>query len=118
MFIILYKLNKCALCGEEKEIKLSHIIPKFVGKNLKKTSAGAIRSTENPNQVVQDTEKHYLMCADCEERFSANETWFANNIYYPYLRRKKNNFDYDERLHYFLISLSWRSLYLDILKLI
>lgn len=114
----MYTLNTCALCNEKKEIKLSHIVPKLVGRNLKKTSIGAIRNSENPNKVVQDTEKHYLMCADCEERFSANETWFANNIYYPYLKRKRDNFDYDERLHYFLISLSWRSLYLDIMDLV
>lgn len=118
MLIVLYTLNTCALCGEKKEIKLSHIIPKLVGRNLKKTSIGAIRNTENPNKVVQDTEKHYLLCDDCEERFSASETWFANKIYYPYVKRKSDDFDYDERLHYFLISLSWRSLYLDIMDLV
>lgn len=114
----MYILNTCALCRDKKEIKLSHIVPKLVGRNLKKTSIGAIRSTENPNKVIQDIEKHYLLCGDCEEKFSLNETWFANNIFYPYLKGKKDEFDYDERLHYFLISLSWRSLYLDIMDLV
>jgi len=32
----IYKMKKCALCDEEKEIQLSHIVPKFVGRHLKK----------------------------------------------------------------------------------
>lgn len=114
----MYKLNRCALCGEMKEIKLSHIVPKLVGRNLKKTSIGAIRSAENPNKVVQDIEKHYLLCGECEELFSRNETWFANHIFYPYLNDGKDDFDYDEHLHFFLTSLSWRSLYLDIMDFV
>ena len=42
-------MGKCALCGEDKELQLSHIIPKFIGKYLKNTSIGNIRSHENPN---------------------------------------------------------------------
>ena len=37
-------MGKCALCGEDKELQLSHIIPKFIGKYLKNTSIGNIRS--------------------------------------------------------------------------
>ena len=56
----MYEMKKCALCGEEKEIQLSIIIPKFIGRHLKKTSVGKIRRTEDPNKTVQDLEKHYL----------------------------------------------------------
>ena len=28
-------MGKCALCGEDKELQLSHIIPKFIGKSEK-----------------------------------------------------------------------------------
>jgi len=114
----MYKLNTCALCGKAEDIKLSHIVPKLVGRNLKKTSIGAIRNTGDSNKVVQDIEKHYLLCGDCEELFSASETWFANHIFYPYLKERKDNFDYDEHLHFFLTSLSWRSLYLDIMDFV
>lgn len=51
-------MGKCALCGEDKELQLSHIIPKFIGKYLKNTSIGNIRSHENPNRIAQDIEKH------------------------------------------------------------
>ncbi|NKF08729.1 hypothetical protein J1C67_01925 [Clostridium gasigenes] len=114
----MYRVNTCALCGNYGDIRLSHIVPKLVGRNLKKTSIGAIRNTENSNKVVQDIEKHYLLCGKCEELFSESETWFANNIFYPYLKDGKDSFDYDHRLYFFLTSLSWRSLYLDIMDFV
>jgi hypothetical protein len=111
-------MGKCALCGEDKELQLSHIIPKFIGKYLKNTSIGNIRSHENPNRIAQDIEKHYMLCHDCEELFSASERYFANTIFYPYKKDKKDKFGYDKRLFYFLTSLSWRSLYLDIIDFV
>ena len=114
----MYKLNACALCGKTGDIKLSHIIPKLVGRRLKKTSIGKIRNIENVNNPVQDIEKHYLLCDTCEKFFNKYETWFANNIFNPYLNKEKDDFDYDEHLHYFLTSLSWRSLYLDIMDFV
>lgn len=109
---------KCALCDIEKELQLSHIVPKFVGRYLKGTSVGNIRSSGNPNIVVQDLEKHYMLCHDCEELFSASERWFANNVFYPRLKNGAISFDYDECLHYFISSLSWRSLYWDIVNFV
>lgn len=111
-----YALKKCALCGEEKELQLSHIVPKFVGRHLKKTSVGNIRSIEDPNKTVQDLEKHYLLCHDCEELFSASERWVARDVFYPWKKNQKTEFEYNSYLHYFITSLSWRSLYLDILN--
>lgn len=111
-----YQMKKCALCGKEAEIQLSHIIPKFIGRHLKKTSIGNIRSIEDPNKVVQDLEKHYLLCHECEELFSASERWFANNIFYPWKKNTETTFQYGNSLHYFITSLSWRSLYLDIMN--
>lgn len=106
--------KKCALCDKKTELQLSHIIPKFIGRHLKKTAIGNIRAGENPNNVVQDLEKHYMLCHDCEELFSASERWFANNVFYPWKRNKKDEFEYDKHFHFFITSLSWRSLYLDI----
>lgn len=111
-------MAKCALCQEESELQISHIVPKFVGKHLKATSIGNIRRQANPGKVIQDIEKHALLCHNCEELFSASERYFANTIFYPYLKDKKNKFSYDERLHFFLTSLAWRSLYLDILDFV
>lgn len=108
------QMGQCALCRENKELQLSHIVPHFVGRKLSKTAPGNIRITNEPNKVAQDIEKHFLLCHDCEELFSAKERWFANTIFNPYQDHKKAVFDYDENLTYFIISLSWRSLYLDL----
>jgi hypothetical protein len=109
-----YKLKKCALCGAETDLELSHIVPKMVMRTLKKTAVGNIRSSENPNIPAQDSEKHYMLCGNCEDLFSEKETYFANTIFHPYIKKEKMKFDYDGRLFYFLTSLSWRSLYLDL----
>lgn len=108
-------IGKCALCRlSDKELQLSHIVPKFVGKQLLTTSPGLLRSTNEPNKATNDIEKHFMLCHDCEELFSAKERWFANNIFRPFQENNKNKFEYDENLTYFIISLSWRSLYLDL----
>lgn len=111
-------IGKCGLCDEHKELKLSHIVPKFVIRHLKKTSFGAIRNLEDPNIVVQDGEKHYLLCGECEELFSKYERKFANKFFYPYMNDSVKEFDYDQETYYFLTSVSWRSLYLDILDFV
>lgn len=111
----MYKFKKCALCGAEADLELSHIVPKMVMRTLKKTAVGNIRNSENPNIPAQDSEKHYLLCGNCEDLFSEKETYFANNLFHPYIKREKKKFDYDSKLFYFLTSLSWRSLYLDLI---
>lgn len=111
------KKGRCALCGLEAELQLSHIIPHFVGKRLMKTSIGNIRYSNNPNLTPQDIEKHYLLCHNCEELFSAKERAFANFLFYPWQDKKERTFKYDINLSYFIVSLSWRSLYLDLADL-
>ncbi len=111
--------KQCALCRQEvEELELSHIVPKFVVRYLKKTSIGAIRNLESPDKVVQDSEKHYLLCGDCEDLFSIYETKFANTFFHPYMTGNKKEFQYDNDAYYFLTSVSWRSLYLDILDFV
>lgn len=65
--------GQCALCRINKELQLSHIVPSFVGRKMKNTSPGNIRFTNEPNKITQDIEKHYLLCHECEELFSAKE---------------------------------------------
>ncbi|GAU76407.1 hypothetical protein [Fusibacter sp. 3D3] len=111
-------VRACALCGNFRELEESHIIPKFVMRHLKKTAHGEIRSIENPNAVIQDSEKHYMLCGECEDLFSKKETKFANHFFYPYQKNSVKEFDYDEDLYYLLTSISWRSLYQDILDFV
>ena len=60
----MYNLTKCALCGNEAELELSHTVPKMAVRTLKKTAIGNIRSTENPNKTIQDSEKLYMLCGE------------------------------------------------------
>lgn len=108
------QIGQCALCRQNKKLKLSHIVPNFVGRRLKNTSPGSIRVTNEPNKVAQDIEKHFMLCHDCEELFSARERWFANIFFNPYQDINETIYDYNENLTYFIVSLSWRSLYLDL----
>jgi hypothetical protein len=112
------KMKCCALCNSSDELELSHIVPKMVVRTLKKTSVGNIRNTNNPNMTVQDSEKRYMLCGCCEDLFSDKETYFSNTIFYPYLTERKTKFDYNEKLFYFLTSVSWRSLYLNLLDFV
>lgn len=113
--LLMRTLSRCALCNKEVALELSHIVPKFAIRRLKKTSIGAIRNADNPNAVVQDGEKHYMLCGECEDLFSKYETYFSNNIFHPYLNNTSSEFSYDEKLYRFITSVSWRSTYLDIL---
>ncbi len=93
------------------ELRKSHIIPKFVGKWLKATSAtGFLRLATDPVNRAQDLPVLPLLCASCEQLFSKSELYFASQIFFPFHEKGKKDIAYDENLLYFLISLSWRSL--------
>ncbi|MGL3046078.1 hypothetical protein ACSJMR_13620 [Acinetobacter pecorum] len=106
-------MNKCRLCHEEKKLEESHIVPKFLGKWLRKNSAtGYLRSNEAPNMRRQDLFKIHLLCKACEDLISDDESYFANTIFHPYMNRPEASyhFAYDERLIRFCAGLSWRVL--------
>ena len=102
----------CRLCKNYRELQLSHIIPNFVFKWLRKSSISYIRKSNEPDRRVQDGEKRYLLCKECEERLSAWETIFANKIF------SKLHSDQDRKMFYqygdwclkFAVSVSWRVL--------
>jgi hypothetical protein len=106
--------KRCALCNEKKELRQSHIIPKFVGKWLKDTSAtGYLRQGVNPNLRQQDLSKKPLLCSYCEEKFSKIEKEFCENVFIPFQNGEKE-FVYDKWLVDFVISLNWRIAYTEL----
>lgn len=101
----------CRLCCKEKELRESHIIPKFVLDWQKASSGtGFMRSAEMPNKRAQDGEKEHLLCDECEALFNQWETLFANKLFQPLNRQEAMRFEYDAWLLKFAISVSWRSL--------
>ncbi|MFJ5429774.1 hypothetical protein ACIPUP_11475 [Pectobacterium actinidiae] len=104
-------MDKCRLCGKETVLELSHILPKFIFKYAKSTSfTGYIRETENPNRIVQDGKKDFLLCKACEILFSGWESYFSKSIFHPYQNDEKDSFNYDYRLSKYLASVSFRVL--------
>ena len=61
---------------------------------------------------MQDGPKEYLLGRYAEQEFSKRETWFANNIFYPFCKDqlKTAKVAYKEELYYFCISVLWRIL--------
>ena len=108
-------MNQCILCSQSSLLKNSHIIPKFAIQYLKDTSIG-IRNTKKPNVRIQDGAKTYMLCESCEQLFSTYEKYFSEDIFIPFLNNEKNTFDYNEKLFYFMTSISWRILYYELLN--
>jgi len=102
-------IGKCALYDIQTELKLGHIIPKFVFDFLKKTGGKYLRTYERPNQRIQDGPKKYLLSERGAE-FSKRERWFVNNIFLPYMKEGKKFLTYDESFAYFTVSILWRVL--------
>ncbi|WP_198290648.1 hypothetical protein WKI13_13170 [Teredinibacter turnerae] len=101
----------CKLCKNESNLRESHILPKFIGKWIKKTSiTGYLREHNELEKRAQDTAKEYLLCAECENLFSAWERNFANRIFYPFVDRDEDSANYEDWLAKFCASLSWRTL--------
>src|SRR5205807_1268433 len=69
-----------------------------------------MKGIETSEERVQDLPTEPLLCSDCEERFSKLESYFANEIFFPFQDKKVRSFEYDDRLSAFVVSLSWRTL--------
>jgi len=101
-------LGTCRLCNRETELRLSHIIPKFVTDWLKRTGSGYFRDLQDPDERLQDGRKVRLLCHECEQRFGRVESWFCARVFRPYVEHGNNEFDYGPELYRFLLSVLWR----------
>jgi hypothetical protein len=100
--------GQCRLCLKQDKLENSHIIPSFVFRWLKETSAtGFLRFGQTPNRRSQDGYKEYWLCPECEDLFSRWETEFANNVFHPLTSGGASRFPYQEWLLKFAVSLSW-----------
>jgi len=112
----------CALCLQSRELKeQSHLMPKFVGRWLKDTSAtGRLRNAMDANVPRQDLPKKPFLCEECEDRFEKFETAFSKNVFRPYVYEELdaqglktytlNSIEYEEWLLKFAMSVLWRHL--------
>jgi len=108
-------MAKCALSQKEAELQMSHIYPKFAVRYLRETSNnGRLRNYKNVNITRQDGLKMPLLSRESEQRFSVAETWFANNVFHPVVKTELKKFSYDDHLYYFIVSLLWRALQVEL----
>lgn len=83
-------IGECALCQEKKELRSSHIIPKFFLKEYERRIKRKhptrdkvfLRRFDNPNQREQDIEKQNLLCQDCESLFAKYEQKLQQYLYH------------------------------------
>jgi hypothetical protein len=102
--------SACRLCLSQTSLVESHIIPAFVARWIKATSAtGFLRGFNAPNQRMQDFPTVRLLCQDCEQRFSVSEKKFAESIFVPF-HEGRTRFAYEDWLMHFAASLAWRCL--------
>ncbi len=108
-------IETCALCGRSGDLQASHIIPKFVGKWLKDTSATKTLARVDGNNAehAQDLLRYRMLCSSCEQRFSSLETLFADKIFYPFHNGSNSRLEYGSWLERFAISLGWRVLRME-----
>lgn len=100
----------CKLCGSGSPLKESHIIPRFVGRWMKKTGLTPyLRFSGDIDKRSQDLGKMKLLCGDCENLFSPWESKFANAIFYP-MADDQPMFWYGPWLLKFAASLAWRAI--------
>lgn len=104
----------CALCLQFRDLRNSHIVPSFFGRYLKETSAtGFLRGAVSPNKRQQDLAKGFLLCGECEQRFSRWENEFSA-VALPVVQ--SDDFQvlrYGPWLLPFVVSVSWRVLVSD-----
>src|SRR5271170_5402783 len=104
-------ITTCRLCLLPKQLRKSHIIPAFVGRYLKETSAtGYLRDAASPNIRRQDLPTIELLCEVCEQSISRWERDFAQNIFPIVQNDNFKEIHYDDSLLKFAVSLSWREL--------
>jgi len=101
----------CRLCEASRELRDSHIIPKFVTRHLKETSAtGYLRGAEDPNIRQQDSKRIPLLCDACEQLFSAWEREFKNQVFDAVKSSDFSQIEYGPWMMRFVVSVSWRVL--------
>lgn len=101
----------CKLCGRKGTLEESHIVPKFIYRWIKKSSAsGYLRFANSPNKRTQDGIKEYWLCSSCEDIFEKWETQFSGELFYPYLQNSSFNGTYKDWMLKFSVSLTWRAL--------
>jgi len=104
------QIGHCGLCNRLEPLRVSHVIPAFVFRWLRQTSAtGHIRSALDVNRRIQDGHKKSWLCGDCETLLSRDERQFSSELFHPFVNGA-DSINYGAWLQRFCVSVSWRVL--------
>ena len=75
--------DQCLLCGEQRNLQRSHVLPKFATNWIKKTSGkpGHKRLRGYGDAIAQDGLKFPMFCSDCEQLLGRDETEFSRRAF-------------------------------------
>ncbi len=105
----------CKLCRKGDDLRVSHVLPRFLGKYLKETSATGFLTAVDVNgrpSRSQDLYKKKFLCAQCESVLNEAETFFADTVFYPFKKDELKTIPVDDRLGRFAVSVSLRALWI------
>lgn len=116
--VVQTNLGKCALCGKDRPLRKSHVIPEFMFRPLydeKHRFYGVSNIPSKPNQLFQKGLREKLLCDECEQRISRYES-YASDVFFGNATTKPaptqtgflfTGLDY-KPLKLFFMSLLWR----------
>jgi hypothetical protein len=94
-------------------LEAGHIVPAFVYRWLKETSAtGFLRGGENPNVRIQDGWRRRWFCRTCEDRMGRFERAFSKDLFPLVVGQRPVPYRYGPWLSRFLASVAWRTVML------
>lgn len=109
------EMQSCQLCLVNPAIRNSHVLPSFLFRAIKFDSpTGFFRNPNDPNRRFQDGDKVPILCDECEQRFGNAERKFEQYVFSAFHNSDKDEFCYGPWLHYFMTSIAWRTLILDL----
>ena len=100
----------CKLCGQQKTLRYSHIVPAFAVRWLKETSVTGYLKTLKSKVRVQETRRVHLLCDDCEQILGRDEKTFCEKLFVPYHEKNQQQFEYESWLRKFIVGLHWKVL--------
>lgn len=98
------------MCSRIAVLEAGHIVPSFVYRWLKETSAtGYLRTGENPNLRIQDGVKRLWFCRVCENQMSRAEKAFAEELFPLVVGEQPAPYPHGPWLSRFIASVAWRT---------
>lgn len=101
----------CRYCGKQRELRRSHIISRFICVRLKRMpgSNPKLFRDDDLGDLVQDGEKRYFLCGECEQEFGLFEKAFNDKFLTPFYTTRNFSTRYGDWLPKFCALTLWRT---------